>query len=188
MSPKDIATKIKQTNFNSNPVIIAIDSFGGAGKSTLAKALKNELTSAAIVEVDDFYLFGVSSDADKTNFDRARLVDQVLQPLRQGRKASYQRSIDENNHLSDFIDVPKVDYVILEGVSSFHPDIAEYVDYRVWIEISAEEAQRRMSERDKSEGQDHGDEFWSHHTNSYQAYKDLHHPESKADIILNHAQ
>lgn len=186
MTTKEVANKIKQTHFKKMPAIIAIDGFGGAGKSTLAKSLENELRSATIVEVDDFYVFGVMSDANKSNFDRSRLVEQVLEPLRQGRSASYQKSIDENNRLSEYYDVPQVDYLILEGVSSFHPDIAKYIDYRIWLDISAGEAKKRMMNRDKSQGQDHGEHLWSHWTDSYQAYKDLHHPESLADLIIDY--
>ncbi len=186
MNAKEITKKIKQMNFKKKPVIIAIDGFGGAGKSTLAKDLKKELQSATIVEVDDFYLFGVKSDANKSNFDRSRLVEQVLEPLKQGQSASYQKSIDENNPLSEYFDVPQVDYLILEGVSSFHPGISKYIDYKIWLDISADEAKKRMMNRDKSQGQDHGEEFWSHHTDSYQANKDLHHPELLADLIVNH--
>ena len=184
MNAKEVAEKIKEMQFTKKPVIIAIDGFGGAGKSTLAKALHTELQSSTIIEVDDFYLFGVSSDADKSNFDRARLVCQVLEPLKQGKTARYQKSIDKDNPLSDYFDVPQVDYLILEGVSSFHPDVAEYIDYNIWLDVSADEAKRRMIDRDKSKGQDHGEEFWSHHTDSYQAYKDRYHPEAKANLTI----
>lgn len=185
MNSKSIAKKIKQFYFKNKPVIIAIDGFGGAGKSTLAKDLKNELLSATIVEVDDFFLFGVKSDANKSNFDRVRLVAQVLKPLKQGRVASYQKLVDETNTLSKHFDVPAVDYVILEGVSSFHPDLAEYVDYKIWLDIPAEDAKNRMIKRDRQRGFEHG-ELWDHWTDSYQEYKDSHRPESSADLIVNY--
>lgn len=188
MTTEDVANKIKQMHLNKKPVIIAIDGFGGAGKSSLAKGLEKELQSATIVEVDDFYIFGKKSDADKSNFDRSRLVEQVLEPLKQGESASYQKSIDKNNPLSGYFDVPQVTYLILEGVSSLHPDIAKYVDYKIWIDTSADEAKKRMMNRDKSLGQDHGEQLWSHWTDSYQAYKDLHHPESLADLIVDWVQ
>jgi uridine kinase len=184
MTVKVVASKIKQIHFKNKPVIIAIDGFGGAGKSTFAKSLKKELRSATIVEVDDFFLFGVQSDADKSNFDRSRLVKQVLEPLKNGKPASYQRSIDKYNPLSGYLDVPQVDYLILEGVSSFHPDITKYLDYKIWLDIPAEEAKKRMMNRDKSQGHDHGEELWNHWTDSYQAYKDLHHPEEAADLVV----
>lgn len=185
MTAKYIAEKIRQIHFKNNPAIIAIDSFGGAGKSTLAKNLKNELGSATIVEVDDFFIFGMKSDANKSNFDRARLVEQVLKPLRQGKTASYQKSLDEANTLSEYYEVPTVGYVILEGVSSLHPDIAEYIDYKIWLDISAEDAKNRMIKRDREQGQDHG-EKWNHWTDSYQDYKNLHHPDASADLIVDY--
>lgn len=184
MNARKIVLKITQMRFEKKPAVIAIDGFGGAGKSTLARDLQAELNSATIVEVDDFYIFGMKSDANKSNFDRKRLVAQVLEPLKQGKPAAYQKSIDINNPLSEYFDVPQVEYLILEGVSSFHPDIAEYVDFKIWLDVSADEAKKRMKNRDKSEGKDHGEEFWDHHTNSYQAYKDLHRPDLTVDIIV----
>jgi uridine kinase len=185
MTTKEIATKIRQKHFKNKPIIVAIDGFGGAGKSTLAKDLKNELQSATIVEVDDFFLFGMKSDANKSNFDRARLEKQVLKPLKQGKPASYQKSIDENNPLSEYFDVPQVDCIILEGVSSFHPDIAKYIDYRIWLNVPADEAKDRMIKRDKAHGDEHGD-LWDHWTESYQDYKNLHQPDKLADLIVKH--
>lgn len=187
MNTKEVAEAIKLKYFENKPIIVAIDGFGGAGKSTLAKALKNELPLATIVEVDDFFLFGVKSDANKSNFDRVRLEEQVLKPLRQGKSASYQKSIDANNPLSDYFVIPNVDYVILEGVSSFHPDIANYIDYKIWLDIPAEDAKNRMVRRDKALGQEHGD-LWDHWTDSYQDYKDLHRPDASADLIVNYTR
>jgi len=186
MTTKEVAVKIKKKHFKNKPVIVAIDGFGGAGKSTLAKDLKNELQSATVVEVDDFFLFGMKSDANKSNFDRARLEEQVLKPLKQGKPASYQKSIDVNNPLSEYFDVPQVNYIILEGVSSFHPDISKYIDYRIWLDVSAGEAKDRMMKRDKKFGKEHGEQLWNHWTDSYQDYKDLHRPDTLADLTVKH--
>lgn len=81
MNTKEVAEAIKLKYFENKPIIVAIDGFGGAGKSTLAKALKNELPLATIVEVDDFFLLGVKSDANKSNFHSCKLEEQVLKPL-----------------------------------------------------------------------------------------------------------
>jgi uridine kinase len=89
--------------------------------------------------------------------------------------------------LSEYFDIPQVDYIILEGVSSFHPDISQYVDYKIWLDVSADAAKNRMMKRDKRAGKDHGEALWSHWTDSYQAYKDLHQPEVRADAIIDPA-
>lgn len=92
-----------------------------------------------------------------------------------------------NNPLSDYFVIPNVDYVILEGVSSFHPDIADYIDYKIWLDIPAEDAKNRMITRDRESGQEHGD-LWDHWTDSYQDYKDLHRPDASADLIVNYTR
>lgn len=183
MTVKDIATKIKNTECSHTPVIIAIEGFGGSGKSTLAANLQDSLNDAYVVHIDDFFLWEVTSDANKSNFDRKRLKEQVLVPLRNGLAAAYQKIDDTTHTLSEFIEVPKVKYLIIEGVSSFHPDIADYMDYKIWIAASGDEAEARGRKRDEELGNGNKD-LWAHWTKTYQDYKDTHHPEVRADFIF----
>jgi uridine kinase len=138
-----------------------------------------------IVEIDDFFLKDAKSNANKSNFDRARLKEQVLIPLRKGRSAAYQKLLWDTNTLSDFQKIPPSRYVIIDGVSSLHPDIAEYIDYKIWVDTPADVAKERMVKRDKDLGDEHG-ELWDHWTKSFQMYKDLHKPELRADLVVNH--
>jgi uridine kinase len=185
MAIKDIANKIKQIHFATRPVIIAIDGFGGAGKSTLAKELKHELGSAYIVEADDFFLKDVKSDANKSNFDRERLKMQVLRPFRDGKTATYQTLERATDTLGGYVTVPATDYVIIEGVSTLHPDIISYMDYKVWLDIPADIAKERMIKRDKAQGLENG-KLWEAWTESFEDYKELHHPEKTADLIVGY--
>lgn len=184
MTVQEIVKRINKNRATTKPTIIAIDGFGGAGKSTFATMLKDYLGSAYIVEIDDFFLKDVISDAHKSNFDRARLKKQVLIPLREGRVASYQKLEWDFNKLSEFYDIPAVEYVIIEGVSSFHPDIEGYIDYKIWIDTPADTAKKRMIDRDRALGNEHGD-LWEHWTKSFQEYKDLYKPETRADSIIS---
>ncbi len=183
MTLEDTVNSIKESSLEHRPIIIAIEGFGGAGKSTLAKNLEDELGDAYVVEIDDFFLKEAKSDADKSNFDRERLRQQVLLPLKNGQPAAYQKLEWDTNTLGAFISIPDVHYLIIEGVSTFHPDIAGYTDYKIWIDTPGEVAKDRMIKRDKALGDEHG-ELWDHWTESYQAYKDLYHPETIADFIV----
>lgn len=185
MNIDDVVNKIRQSQFTNKPVIIAIDGFGGAGKSTLAKLLREKLGDAIVVEIDDFFLKDVPSDANKSNFDRKRLIKQVLQPLRDGGEANYQKLIWDSGTLSDYVHVPVVEYLIVEGVSTIHPDMAKYIDCKIWLDIPADIALQRMVARDKANGDEHG-ELWSHWTESFQEYVNLYHPERLADIKINY--
>jgi len=183
MTVEAIADEIKNRRLTKKPITIAIEGFGGAGKSTLARNLRDKLEDAYIIEIDDFFLKNAESNANKSNFDRERLKKQVLLPLKNGKHATYQKLEWDTNTLSKFISVPDVKYLIIEGVSTFHPDIAGYMDYKIWVGTSKEVAKQRMVKRDTALGDDHG-ELWDHWTESYQAYKDLHHPETIADFIV----
>jgi uridine kinase len=187
MTVKEIANKIKQRQFAHKPIIIAIEGFGGAGKSTFAAKLKEELDDVYMIDIDDFFIKEKESDAIKSNFDRKRLERQVLLPIKNGQPAAYQKLEYITNTLSEFIKIPEVQYLIIEGVSTFHPEIAPYMDFKIWIETPRDVADARGRKRDKELGSDN-DALWDNWTKTYQDYKDLYHPEESADIIFNNSR
>jgi adenylate kinase family enzyme len=75
------------------PVLIAIEGYGGSGKSTFAAALSAALGRAYVVPIDDFIVKEKITDPswEKGAFDRQRLEDQVLKPARNGEAISYQK-------------------------------------------------------------------------------------------------
>lgn len=56
MNLPDIASAIKQNDKQHKPVLIAIEGFGGSGKTTLAGQLKVALQDAYIINIDDFII------------------------------------------------------------------------------------------------------------------------------------
>lgn len=77
--------------------LVAIDGLGGAGKSTLARALQADLAAVIIVQMDDFYRPMLERRREQLSpvegfdqfFDWQRLRDEVLAPLRAGRTAHF---------------------------------------------------------------------------------------------------
>ncbi len=189
MTVADIASKIKKKDNRHRPVIIAVEGYVGAGKSTFAAKLKDELGDAYVVAIDDFFIKGKRSDADKSNFDRNRLEQQVLSPIRRGQPATYQRLDYATNILSEPIEIPDVKYLIIEGVSTFHPSIARYMDFKIWVETPKDIANTRGIKRDKASGDyPDDDQLWEHWIETYQAYKDLYHPEKMADFVFDNSR
>lgn len=136
MKLKQIADIIQgETQSSHQSILIAIEGFGGSGKTTLAAALANKLGRAYVIHMDDFIVKEKLTEPswDKGSFDRERLERQVLRPLRDGRAASYQKLIWANNSLSDYVTIPSAKYIIIEGISSYHPDIAHYYDWKIWV-------------------------------------------------------
>lgn len=183
MNERAIADAIKHTTAETRPVMIAIEGFGGSGKSTLAENLKNLLGNTYVVNIDDFIIKDKVSDATKSNFDRQRLEQQVLSPIKHGLRATYQQLNWNSNTLSEPITIPDVDYLIVEGVSSTDPSIEHYYDFTIWVETPAAIAEQRGRARDRSNGEDN-DALWQSWTNTYAEYKALHHPELRADFIF----
>lgn len=184
MNVNEISASIKENLIAKQPVLIAIEGYGGSGKSTFAAELSAELENCFVINIDDFIIKEMQSDALKSNFDRRRLEDQVLEPLANGLKASYQRLIWDTNSMSDPVQIPDSKYVIVEGVSSYSPEIEHYYDFKIWVEASPSVAQSRGSERDRKLG-NNNDELWDGWTSTYTDYKNLHHIKEKADFIYD---
>ncbi len=164
--------------------MIAIEGFGGSGKTTFAAALKEALGSAYVVNFDDFIVKAKLTDSSWENgaFDRNRLEEQVLRPASDHEPITYQKLVWQTDTLSDPIVVPVVDYLIVEGISSYHPEIDHYYDYKIWVDAPIEMARERGRARDRdNENAKHWD-LWAENDLKYQK---RFHPELAADVIVD---
>jgi uridine kinase len=177
--PDELIAKIKAL---PKPALIAIGGLGGSGKSTLAEALQNNLPSVASVPMDDFIVKDKVLEAwDKGAFDRARLESQVLKPLSKGKPVKYQKLLWASNTLSDFIELPQSDVTIVEGISSYHPDIAHYYDFKIWVEAPVAVARERGRARD---GDNENAQHWDLWAKNDLEYQKSFQPERTADFIF----
>jgi uridine kinase len=141
-------------------VVVALDGFSAAGKSTLASALSGRLDSA-VVHGDDFYRdmpeaerLGLSPAGGVENyFDWRRLRSEAVEPLSEGRSATYRPfDWDAGGGLGDPVTVDSRPVVIVEGVYSARPELASVVDVAVFVETPEHErALRRALRHDPSE-------------------------------------
>ncbi len=179
----DIAHRIRHNSFQKKPVLIGIDGFGGSGKTTIANKLCVMLWSAYVVNIDDFIIKEKINESswDKGGFDRERLARQVLIPASKSLPVSYEKLLWESNILSEPIHIPVSDYLIVEGISSCHPEIAGYYDYRVWVDTPIEIAKSRGKARDVGNENENKWDVWAENDLKYQDY---HHPEQHATFII----
>jgi len=186
MTIDDIANTIKQSGLKHTPVLIGIEGFGGSGKTSLSEKLKSKLGNAFVVKIDDFIVKEqINEDSwDKGGFDRQRLEKQILLPATSGKVISYQKLIWQTNKLSDFIRIPKVDYLIIEGISCYHPDIANYYEYKIWVDTPIEIARERGRARD---GSNENSKMWDLWEDNDIKYKDTYHPDLVADFIFDNS-
>lgn len=184
MKLAEIAENIKSSVKSRSPVLIGIEVFGGSGKTTIASQLEEVLGSAYVVNIDDFIVKEklTKPSWDKGGFDRERLERHVLLPARNGQPVSYQQLIWQTNILSEPKVVPKVDYLIIEGISCYHPDIAHYYDYKIWVDVPIEVAKERGHARD---GSNENAQHWDLWAENDLRYQEKYHPEQHADFVID---
>ena len=102
-------------------LLLGIDGCGGAGKSTLARALATVVPAATVVEFDDFYRPSGERQARRDrevggDFDWRRVREQILVPLADDRPARYQRYDWGDDRLAEWHEVQPGGVVIVEGI------------------------------------------------------------------------
>ena len=178
--PSDLIEKIENL---PKPAIIAISGFGGSGKTTVAEMLHEAFPSSYVVHIDDFIIKEKLTEPswDKGTFDRDRLAAQVLKPLRDGQKASYEKLVWASNELSDPVKIPSVELVIVEGISCYHPNIADYYGLKIWVDTPMEIAKSRGHARD---GSNENAQHWDLWAANDLAYQKVFHPDRVADFVI----
>ena len=150
----DVISRITQ-QASKDPLLIAIDGPGGAGKSTLAAALQQHFEQVTIVPHDDFYrpmdeedrLTLTARQGYYRYFDWGRLVSQVLIPLSQGLAGHYQRYDWRTEELEEWIFVPPHGIIIIKGVYTTRPELRTFYDLRLYVETDPAIRQQRQLEQ-----------------------------------------
>ncbi len=167
-------------------LVLAIDGHGAAGKSTIAGAVARA-TGAALVHTDDFFRSRparsrpavASAPAMGRYYDWRRLRAQALEPLRARRAATFRRfDWERGSGLDGTVVVEPSDLVLLEGVFSAAPELADLVDRSVFVETPEPERLRRLR---RLVTQEEWDEDW---LTAERAYFGLARPPSSFDLVV----
>lgn len=166
--------------------LVAIDGRAGSGKSTLARRLADGWMRAVVIEMDDFYR-PVAERVRRPavpgeNYDRERLLSDVLEPLASGRAGRYEGYDWAADRLSEAREVPAGAVVLLEGVYSTSAPLREYSEYAIWIECPYDVRLLRGVERDGEEMRDWWVQEWMPAEERYVAAEG---PERRADLVLD---
>jgi uridine kinase len=159
----DADTFARQIRFSAaktdRPYLIALDGRSGVGKSTLA-ALIADNVGAAIIDGDDFFAGGTAVRSDTPALRAADCIDwthqrAVLDVLRQGRAARW-RAFDwdafDGRLKSSVTELSPRSVVILEGVYSARPELADLIDMKVLVTLSDAWREARLLAREGSIG------------------------------------
>lgn len=170
--------KALQKNLNS-PILIGLDGIGGSGKSTLASKLVQEI-GGTFISLDDF------RSKEIYEVDRERLINTLLAPLSESKSTHYQKWLWGENKLSDLIKVKPDNFIIFEGVTALHPELRDFYDYKIWIEVNADTAYKRGLDRDRNDyGVDTKSEWETQWIPYEQEYIRKYNPQHAANFTYN---
>ena len=176
-------------------VLVAIDGPGGSGKSFLAQSISTALTAsgtpASVVQVDDFFLPSgqrpIGSVSEKPiggDFDWPRLRNEVLDPLRRGEPARYDRYDWDRDALVGIREASAGRVVIVEGIYSSRRELASFYDLRVWVDCPRELRLTRGLQRDGEAARRKWEQDWMP---SEDRYIREHQPQEYAHVVVNGA-
>jgi uridine kinase len=154
--------------------IVAVDGPGGAGKSTLAVRLAEELGDVQVLHTDDFASW-------ENPFDWwRRAIDEALEPLSRNEPARFRRTDWEQEGRVRWRHVDPAEYLVLEGVSASRDAFQPFLTYSIWVETPRELRLARGLERDGEEARPQ----WERWMADEDAYVERERPRERADVIV----
>ena len=134
------------------PIIIAIDGRCASGKTTLAKAISEQI-DCNVIHMDDFFLRPEQRTANRLatpgeNIDHERFLVEVLIPLSKGLPVTYHPFDCHKMGFGEEILLSPKKINIVEGSYSYHPSLRDYYAYTFFLTISLEEQMKRIIDRE----------------------------------------
>jgi uridine kinase len=186
---EDLARTIQGLNARSRQKLVAIDGGGGAGKSTFADRLAEQLPGSVIIHTDDFYIGPWDRRLDHTDhevnplFDWDRFAAQVIAPVRAGEPIAYQVYDWHAHALSEQpLVVPTDALVIVEGLFCTQSRFRDVYDFRVWIELDEATRLERAMIRDGEHMRFLWEEDWLPVERNYLSRQ---RPRTAADLVVD---
>ena len=136
---------------NKDNIIIAIDGCCASGKSSLANFI-NDNFICNVFHMDDYFLPPEKKTAERLsepggNVDWERFEDEILKNIIKNQNFTF--NIYDCHSLSYF-ESGKVfckRLNIVEGVYSMHPELNDYYDYKIFLDVEESKKHSRILER-----------------------------------------
>ena len=148
-----LINKIRSLNVGRiKPLLVALDGRSGVGKSTMARAIAQEVGGIVVIG-DDFFAGGPDCEWDTRSteakvadcIDWRRLRKEALEPLLAGQPASWHpfNFISGIGLSEEVIQHKPAPVIILDGAYSCRPELADIVDLSILIELSDDKLRRQ---------------------------------------------
>ncbi|QWB28512.1 MULTISPECIES: uridine kinase [Streptomyces] len=148
---RDLASRIRRLSPSCGPVrLVGVDGHAGSGKSTFAEQLAGALDGAPVLRLDDI------ASHDELFDWTGRLLDQVIEPLTDGRTAHYAPYDWRARRFGPPLPLPPAPVILVEGVGAGRRALRPHLALLLWMELPREEAWARGRSRDGEEQR----EFW----------------------------
>jgi len=171
MTKDDVKSEIQRLLKEKGSVVVAIEGPCASGKSTLGEELCREF-NARLFHADDYFLRPEQRTPERLaeiggNFDRERFFYEVAEPAKNRQDALCRKYSCSSGTLSDEYCVPFAPVTVVEGSYCMHPELGEYFDIGVFLDISPEEQSARIMQRNGSEMHKRFVEEWIPMENRY---------------------
>lgn len=153
--------------------LIAVDGCGGAGKTTLAARLAEEL-QAVVIHTDEF----ASSDNPLNWWPE--MLERALKPLAAGEVAHYQPTTWGGEERTPVLIEPG-GTVVLEGVTASRTAFRPYLAYSIWIETDRAVRLQRGIDRDGEEARAQWEEWMA----AEDRYVESEKPAEHVNVVLH---
>ena len=142
---------IKELLEEDGAIILGIDGRCGSGKSTLAALLKDSF-HCNILHMDDFFLpEGLRTPSRMKepggNVHYERFAEEVMKPLKEGRDILYRRFSCTSGSFLEPIKISHKKLTVIEGSYSFHPALADFYNFKLFLTVKEKEQLERIERR-----------------------------------------
>lgn len=170
MDDRPVVERVQALAGVSGFVLVGIGGRGGAGKTTLARAIPG----AEVVSTDEFW--------NGREFELSRLRREVFDPLVAGSAAAFGSFDWEAQKVRGSRTVEPRGIVVVEGVCALHHMFRDDYALRVWVEAPREVRLARGVARDGEGARATWEEIWMPMEDRYVERDD---PVAAADLIVD---
>ena len=198
-------TAIIEKNQKNHPFCVGIDGASASGKTFLADSIADSLKSKAMhvirASVDGFhnpkavrYQKGCNSAEGyyKDSFNNKAIIDNLLTPLGKKGSLQYKKAIFDFKTDKQIVCLPEIalprSVLIMEGIFLFRPELVQYWDLKIFLDVTSSTVIARAITRDKyylGSEQEIIDKYHQRYIPGENIYFQEAHPKHTADIVID---